>query len=104
MSNLLGVMQEIMQENQKAMKPVEIAFGTVVTVSPLSILVDGTSQPKPEAGLILTDAVTVKMASVQGGEGGTVEINKGLAVGDKVVMLRVSRGQQYLVLSRAQQK
>ena len=45
MSNLLGVMQEIMQENQKAMKPTEVAFGTVATVSPLSILVDGTSQP-----------------------------------------------------------
>jgi hypothetical protein len=38
LSNLLGVIQEIMQENQKAMKPTEVAFGTVATVSPLSIL------------------------------------------------------------------
>ena len=101
MSNLLGVMQEIMQENQKAMKPTEVAFGTVATVSPLSILVDGTSQPKPEAGLILTEAVIPKTVQVQGG-GGLVVVNKGLAVGDKVVMLRVSRGNRYIVLSKAQ--
>lgn len=101
MSNLLGVMQEIMQENQKAMKPTEVAFGTVATVSPLSILVDGTSQPKPEAGLILTEAVIPKTVQAQGG-GGMVVVNKGLAVGDKVVMLRVSRGNRYIVLSKAQ--
>lgn len=90
-----------MQENQKAMKPTEVAFGTVATVSPLSILVDGTSQPKPEAGLILTEAVIPKTVQVQGG-GGMVVVNKGLAVGDKVVMLRVSRGNRYIVLSKAQ--
>ena len=101
MSNLLGVMQEIMQENQKAMKPTEVAFGTVATVSPLSILVDGTSQPKSEAGLILTEAVIPKTVQVQGGVG-MVVVNKGLAVGDKVVMLRVSRGNRYIVLSKAQ--
>ena len=101
MYNLLGVMQEIMQENQKAMKPTEVAFGTVATVSPLSILVDGTSQPKSEAGLILTEAVIPKTVQVQGG-GGMVVVNKGLAVGDKVVMLRVSRGNRYIVLSKAQ--
>ena len=101
MSNLLGVMQEIMQENQKAMKPTEVAFGTVATVSPLSILVDGTSQPKSEAGLILTEAVIPNTVQVQGG-GGLVVVNKGLAVGDKVVMLRVSRGNRYIVLSKAQ--
>ena len=102
MSSLLGVMQEIMHKNQEAMKPTEVAFGTVATVSPLSILVDGTSQPRPEAGLILTEAVTPKTVQVQGGGGGSVVLNKGLAVGDKVVMLRVSRGNRYIVLSKAQ--
>ena len=38
----------------------------------------------------------------QGGGGGAVAVNKGLAVGDKVVMLRVSRGNRYIVLSKAQ--
>lgn len=101
MAELIGVLQQIMQDNQDAMKPTDLAFGTVATIAPLSILVDGTSQPKPEAGLILTESVTAKTASVQGGGGGTVEISRGLAVGDKVVLLRVQKGQQYIVLSRA---
>lgn len=101
MSELISVLQQIMQDNQEAMKPTDLAYGTVATIAPLSILVEGTAQPKPEAGLILTEAVTAKTASVQGGSGGTVEINKGLAVGDKVVLLRVQKGQSYIVLSRA---
>lgn len=91
-----------MQENQQAMKPTELAFGTVATVGPLSILVDNTAEPKPEAGLILTDSVAARSAKVQGGSGGTVVINPGLAAGDRVVMLRVQRGQRYIVLSKVQ--
>ena len=102
MSNLLGELQAIMQENQNAMKPTELVFGTVATTAPLSILVDNTVQAKPEAGLILTDSVVARTAKVQGGSGGTVVINPGLAVGDRVVMLRVQRGQRYIVLSKVQ--
>lgn len=102
MSNLLGDLQSIMQENQQAMKPTELAFGTVTKTAPLEILIDGTSQPKPEAGLILTDSVVSRSEKVQGGNGGTVMIHAGLAAGDKVVMLRVQRGQKYLVLSKVQ--
>ena len=66
MSDLLGVLQQIMQENQQAMKPTELAFGTVVSVGPLSILVDNTAEPKPEAGLILTDSVVARSARSRG--------------------------------------
>ena len=102
MSDLLGVLQQIMQENQQAMKPTELAFGTVVSVGPLSILVDNTAEPNPETGLILTDSVVARSAKVQGGSGGTVVINPGLSAGDRVVMLRVQRGQRYIVLSKVQ--
>ena len=102
MSNLLGELQSIMQDNQKAMKPTELVFGTVATVSPISILVDNTAQPKPEAGLILTDSVVARSAKVQDGSGGTVVINPGLTAGDRVVMLRVQQGQRYIVLSKVQ--
>lgn len=99
-SNLLGDLQEIIQANLEALKPTDLAFGTVTKAAPIEILVDGTSQPKPQAGLILTDAVVARTAKVQGGSGGTVTINPGLTVGDKVVMLRVQRGQRYIVLSK----
>lgn len=102
MSELLGVLQQIMQANQEALKPTELAFGTVASVSPLSILVDGTAEPKPQEGLILTDTVVARTAKVQGGSGGTVTIHSGLSAGDKVVMLRVQKGQRYIVLSKVQ--
>ena len=41
-------------------------------------------------------------AVVQGGEGGTVTmiIQEALKAGDKVLMLRVMKGQKYVILSR----
>lgn len=97
MSELLGVLQQIIQESQEAAKPTAVAFGTVTSVSPLEILVDGTTQPKPTQALIPTDSVIAKSTQVQGS---AVIINEGLTIGDKVVLLRVSQGQRYLVLSK----
>lgn len=102
MSELLGVLQQIMQENQKAMKPTDIAFGIVMSTSPLAIQTDTMQNPIPEKALVLTDAVVARNASVQGGEGGIVTIHSGLSTGDKVIMLRVNRGNRYIVLSKAQ--
>ena len=56
--------------------------------------------PIPDVALVLTENVKSRSAKVQGGGGGTVVINEGLAVGDKVVMLRVSRGNRYIILSK----
>lgn len=81
-------------------KPADIAYGTVTSISPLAVQLQTTMQPIPEKSLILTSSVIAKTVPVQGGQGGTVTINEGLAVGDKVVMLRVSRGQRYIVLSK----
>lgn len=101
MSELIDVLQRIMQDNQQAQKPADVAMGRVVSVSPLYIQVESTMQAIPAVALILTSAVAAKTATVQGGEGGTVVINEGLAEGDRVVMLRVSEGQRYIVLSKA---
>lgn len=103
MSELIDVLQGIMQDNQEAQKPADVAMGRVVSVSPLSIQVESTMQAIPAVALILTSSVTAKTAAVQGGEGGTVVINEGLAEGDRVIMLRTSKGQRYIVLSKAQE-
>lgn len=102
MAELIDVLQGIMQENSAALKPADVVMGTVTSVSPLSVQVQATMQNIPAAALILTSAVVAKTAQVQGGEGGTVIINEDLVVGDKVVMLRVSRGQRYIILSKTQ--
>lgn len=99
-ADLLGVIQSIVQENIKGQKLADKMTGTVISTAPLSVQPDISMPPIPEAGLILTDAVKARSAMVKGGGGGTVELNRGLAAGDKVLMLRVSSGQCYLILSR----
>ena len=99
-TELLGVIQKIVQENIRGLKLADKETGTVISVDPLSVQPDITMPPIPSAGLVLTDAVKYRSAAVQGGSGGTVVINPGLAVGDKVLMLRVSSGQCYIILSK----
>lgn len=99
--DLLGVIQSIIQENMKGMKLADITYGTVESVSPMKIQIVDTMQYIPAAALELTYGVVAKTVPVNGGSGGTVTVNEGLAVGDKVSMLRVSNGQRYIVLSKA---
>ena len=98
MSELIDVLNMIAQDNTKANKPTDIAYGTVSSITPLTIKLDDTMLPIPN--VVLTENVKARSAKVQGGGGGTVVISEGLAVGDKVVMLRVSRGNRYIILSR----
>lgn len=100
---LIDVLHNIAQENSDAQKPADVAYGIVLSASPLSVQLESTMQVIPAVGLILTSGVVAKTAQVQGGQGGTVVINEGLAAGDKVVMLRVKKGNSYIVLSKVQQ-
>ena len=100
MSELIDVLNMIAQDNAKANKPADIAYGTVSSISPLTVKLDDTMLPIPDVPLVLTENLKSRSAKVQGGGGGTVVINEGLAVGDKVVMLRVSRGNRYIILSK----
>lgn len=79
----------------------DIAFGTVVSASPLSVQIDNSDLVLPAAALVLTDAVVARTENVQGGQGGTVNVQHGLAAGDKVVMVKAMGGQQYVILSKA---
>lgn len=135
---LLDVLQQITQENNRAMQPTDLVVGTVTKVKPLEITTDNQAAPLRAAVLYLTAAVvekkvttfahshntthnhTVIDATIQpAGEcsteltgitcyengqalpnDGFITLNRGLTVGDKVLMLRVQRGQKYVVLSR----
>ena len=101
MAEMNDQINSIAQGNQAGQKPADVAIGTVIQPFPLKIQIDGSMQPIPAAGLIQTVGVVAKTAQVQGGEGGTVVINEGLDAGDRVVMLRVSKGQRYIVLSKS---
>ena len=106
MSDLIDVLNMISQNNQAAQKPADIAFGTVMSISPLSIQVEGSMQAIPASAIVLTSAVTERIVDVDGTTEDmphlTVKVTEGLEAGDKVVMLRLSKGQRYVVLAKAQ--
>lgn len=139
---LLDVLQQITQENNRAMQPTDLVVGTVTKVKPLEITTDNQAAPLRAAVLYLTAAVVEKKvttfahshntthnhavidATIQpAGEcsteltgitcyengqalpnDGFITLNRGLTVGDKVLMLRVQHGQKYVVLSRVFQE
>lgn len=100
--DLIDVLQTINQKGMEQMKLSDVAFGTVTSVSPLNIQIEGSMQALPEAALIKTVGIMPRTYSGTDSHGDTftVTINEGLTVGSKVVMLRVSHGQRYIVLSK----
>lgn len=139
---LLDVLQQISQANNRAMQPTDLVVGTVTKGKPLEITTDNQAAPLRAAVLYLTAAVvekkvttfahshntthnhTVTDATIQpagqcsteltgitcyeNGQAlpndGFITLNRGLEVGDKVLMLRVQHGQKYVVLSRVFQE
>ena len=99
---MIEVLQQIMQDGYQGLKPTDLVFGTVASMTPFAVTIDGTMQPIPEAALVRTVGVMPKTYEGVDSDGDrfTVVINEGLAVGNKVVMLRCAAGQRYLVLSK----
>lgn len=100
MSELIGVIQQIVQNVIEAMKLSDKATGTVISASPLTIQTDTNMPPIKEPAVLITDAVRERTVAVHGGAGGNVAVVEGLKPGDRVLMLRVQRGNQYIILSK----
>ena len=102
-ADLLSVLQQINQNAYKGMKPCDLCFGTVATADPLTITLEGTMQPIPTAAIVLCEAVQARqtVATDSDGDTVTVTLSEALRAGERVIMLRCSAGQQFLVLSRA---
>lgn len=84
-----------------ANKPVEILYGTVETASPLAIRVNQTTLLQ-EINLVLTR--NVSNYSIQFLEAtlgtSTLYLQNSLVQGEKVVLIKLQGGQDYLVLDR----
>ncbi len=95
--SLNGVLKQNIVQTIKGMKMADRQDGTVISVNPLSVRISVDMPPIPAVALALTDAVKPKSFVF---EGQTITIDPGLQVGDKVLMLRVSGGNFYIILSR----
>lgn len=102
MSDLLGVLQQITQNNMEGMKLTDLCFGTVATASPVTVTLEGTMQPIPAAAIVLCDSVKARSVTITDSDGdtATVPLSTALQAGERVIMLRCAHGQRFLVLSR----
>lgn len=133
---LKDVLQQMMQESQRAGQPTDLRIGTVTRANPLEITISTQMAPLRAPVLLLTEAVvekkipvvqhahtvTVQDTYTGGGsaacstelgnivcyengeplpvEDGYIILNRALAAGDEVILLRVQNGQRFIVLSR----
>lgn len=127
MGNLLQEIQAITQQTNHASQPTDYLVGTVTREDPLQIVTDTQQAPLEAKVLHLTEAVIEKkillrhLHEIPGGgvtdealtattyyengesipiENNYAIVNSKLKLGDKVLLLRVAHGQQFIVLSR----
>lgn len=126
MSTLYDALKMAALTAVEATQPCDMVIGTVTSIHPLEIKTSAGSPPLRSQVLYLTSAVVEKtmtvlshhhtvngdttsteLQNVAVTENGTVlpnsggiTLNRGLTVGDKVLMMKVQSGQKFIVLSR----
>ena len=102
MTGFLNDVKRAAVEAVKAGKPFSLAFGKVISTSPLTVEID--QKLKLSASqLILTNAVRDFKASVTT-DAGTKELHIHLALtpGERVLLLCADGGQKFIILDRAE--
>ena len=79
-----------------AMKPTELVFGKVISISPLKINIEQKLTLLPQQ-IILSKSVTNYSVNINGT---MMTVNNALKTGEEVVLLRMQGGQKYLVIDR----
>lgn len=100
MPSLIETIKKVAMAVYNESKPFALAYGVVENINPLLIKVDQ-KLPLTKEFLILTNMV--KDYNVEVTLGGTKQIctiHNGLKINEKVLLLRVQGGQQYIVLDR----
>lgn len=124
---LIDVINQIVANAVQASQPTDLAIGTVQSIEPLTVKLDTNQQVIRKEILYRTEAVVERKfrlenhyhtagqgttssnksrvtALVDGKaaetEGDYIILNKGLAKGDKVLLLAVQGGQKFIILSR----
>lgn len=120
--NLVEIIKQITKETVEAGKPAAITYGEVTKINPLEIQIEQ-KLTLPAEFFVLTKAVTDHYVDMTvshtteeraGGSGDAsfashnhdysgrkkFLVHNGLKVGEKVILLRVQGGQEYVVLDR----
>src|SRR5690606_21681796 len=93
---LVNLIKQASLGAMESSNPVAVMFGTVTKTNPLEVNVEQRFTLTREF-LVLTERLAEYKTTIAGQE---VVIRKGLQAGDKVILLRVQGGQQYIVWDR----
>lgn len=93
---LVSLIKQASMGAYNASNPVAVMFGTVTKTNPLEVNVEQRFTLTRDF-LVLTERLTEYRTTVDGNE---IIIRRGLQAGDKVLLLRIQGGQQYVVLDR----
>lgn len=110
----LNTIKAVVQQMMQGANLADCVFGTVVSENPLEIKVDSFAEALEADDLTLTNAVKDHFVDIEIGCNTTmadnhthsvkgrkkIRICNGLKVGERVLLLRRSGGQQYVVLDR----
>ena len=115
MADLLNLIKQAAVEAVKADDPAEVIFGVVTGVNPLEVNIDQKMTLKAPM-LILTNNVRDYVVEVDviwttrpNGDPShshpvsgrkTMTVHNGLKIGEKVILLKMQGGQQYIILDR----
>ncbi|BBH19864.1 hypothetical protein Back11_12090 [Paenibacillus baekrokdamisoli] len=94
--SLVELMKKISVGAVDASSPVAVYFGIISAIHPLEVAVNQRFI-LPEDFLVVPENLSEFKLNIGGQE--TV-IRRGLEVGDKIVMLRIKGGEQYVILDR----
>lgn len=97
MSEILESLQRMTQNTVKAMDLLDIRYATVLSTSPLALLIQKSNLTVMEPVAELTDAVRYRATTIQGQN---VILNPGLIPGDKVLCLKAGAGQKYIIIAK----
>ncbi|ALS25487.1 hypothetical protein IJ21_00320 [Paenibacillus sp. 32O-W] len=93
---MIDIIKQAGAQAVEAGNPVHIRIGTVTRTEPLEVFVDQRFSLTSEF-LIVTDATEELTIEINGS---LYTVRPGLQAGDKVALIRVQGGQQYVVMGR----
>ncbi|MEC0212626.1 DUF2577 domain-containing protein [Paenibacillus ehimensis] len=93
---LLNLIKQAGLDAVEAGNPVSVIFGTVASESPLSVTIDQRFT-LTEDFLIVPEQLTDYRVTVEGQE---IVIREGLKTGNRVILLRMQGGEQYVIVDR----
>lgn len=101
MPSLIQTIKQVAMEAFKASRPTSVLYGEVISISPIKIKI-AQNKILEEAFLILTNNVKDHIVTLKlyESEARDYTLYKGLKEGEKVMLIQVQGGQDYVVLDR----